>query len=296
MPPPSSSFLRTGQPDPRLAQSASTPFDATARQVLDQQVVDVQTLLAQLHANGIVGSYVQIDPTSSVDVSKGDVLCRSGVLTRNSALVADAANLAAAGSSVLGVALEAVAKGSRCPYAALGPLPPEVTGLPSGPALVRVSATGRPEVVGSYGPGDVPLGSTDGAGWLTVSLGAQPPTTNTGVYFGALTTTDATPTPILEIPFSDNAIVTGSLYGLVVDVPGGFYLQTSSFGTTISVSAGGAPAQLGTPVPVTSTTFVGPQPSFDVVYAANVLTFRAIGLVGSTLTWKMRFDPLSVLA
>lgn len=299
MPPPVSNFLRTGQPDSRLAQSAGTPFDATARQVLDQQVVDVQTLLALLHANGVIGSYVQIDQTSPVDVAKGDVLCRSTVIARQSAVVATAANLVLAGGSVLGVALDAATKGSRCPYAAVGALPPEVTGLLpllGSPSLARVSAVGRVEGVTSYGQSDTPLGGVDSTGWLTLFPGGVSPELSTGIFRGAVATVDATPTPILSVPFSDNAILTGTFYILAVTPPfGTSFFQGSSFGYTLAVVGGVLQPPIGVPVVVTSSSYVGPQPTFAASYAANSLSIDVTGIAATSIAWSARLDAVTIL-
>ena len=341
MPPPASNFLRTGRPDARLAQTAGVPFDATARQVLDQQVVDQQVLLAQLLINGIIGSYVQIDPGSPVDVTKGDVLCRSAVLVRNSALVATPVNLAAAGGtvlgvaldsvakgdvlcrsgvlsknsalvastvnltqaggSVLGVALDAVTKGSRCPYAALGAVPPEVTGVIPGlgsPRLARVSSAGRAELVTAYGEGDVPLGGVDASGWLALSPGGISPSLTTGIFRGAITTTDATPTTLLSVPFADNGLITCALSILAVTPPfGTSYLQTARFGVTLAVVGGVLQAPIGTPVEVTSNTYPGPDfPSFAPAYSSNTLSIVATGIAATQVRWVGRLDALTILS
>lgn len=299
--PPTSNFLRTGQPDPRLAQSAGTPFDATARQVLDQQVVDVQTLLSILSANGVVGSYVQIDPSSPVDVAKGDVLCRSAFLTRRTAVVATTANLASAGGTVLGVALDAVAKGSRCPYAALGAVPPEVTGISPGigsPRLAKVSAGGQVSVVTAYGDGDVPLGGVDSTGWLTLSPGGLSPSLTTGIFRGAVTTGDATPVTLVSVPFSDNALLTCTLSVLTFTPPfGTSYLQSSRFGVTLAVVAGVLQPPIGTSVDVINTTYPGPSfPSFSPSYSSNVLSIVATGIAATEIHWVARLDALTLLS
>lgn len=288
MPPPTSNFLRTGQPDPRLAQTATATFDATARQVLDQQVVDVQTLLALLQANGVVGSYVQIDPTSPVDVAKGDVLCRSAFLTRRTAVVAAAANLALAGGSVVGVALDAVPKGARCPYAALGVLPPEVTGLAPNPgfqSLARVSSAGRVESVPAYGQTDTPLGGVDSSGWLTLFPGGVSPQVSSGTYRGSQVTVDANPQPLLTVPFGDDAALTGTFSALAL-TPGVGLFQTFSAGA-VSYTTAGVLMAAGTPTTNSVNTY-GVSPSVDLVYdsPSATLTFRAIGVAATTITWR----------
>lgn len=288
MPPPTSNFLRTGQPDARLAQSAGTPFDATARQVLDQQVVDVQTLLALLHANGVVGSYIQIDPTSPVDVAKGDVLCRSTVIARQSAVTATAANLMLAGGSVLGVALDAAVKGSRCPYAAVGALPPEVTGLVpalGSPGLARVSAAGRVEGVLSYGQSDTPLGGVDATGWLTLFPGGVNPQTATGTYRGVAATTDATPTAIVSIPFGDNSIAT-SEFSVIALTPGVGVFQFFSAGGLVGTIAG-VLFTAGAPATNTLNTYGGGVPAVDAAYdvPTKTLTYRVTGIAATNITW-----------
>ena len=299
MPPPASNFLRTGQPDPRLAQTAGVPFDATARQVLDQQVVDVQVLLALLHANGVLGSYVQIDPGSPVDVSKGDVLCRSAVLTKNTAVVASAANLALSGGSVLGIALDSVTKGSRCPYASLGAVPPEVTGISPGigsPRLAKVSPGGRVAIVTSYGDGDVPLGGVDSTGWLTLSPGGISPSLTTGIFRGSLTTVDDTPTSILTVPFSDDALLTGSFYVIAVTPPfGTSFFQGAVFGYTLAVVGGVLQPAIGTPTVVTSTSYVGTQPTFDASYSSNLLSIDVTGIAATQVGWVARLDAVTLL-
>ena len=297
MPPPVSTWLRTGIPDQRLAQSAGTPFDATARQVLDQQVVDQQVALSQLLVNGVLGSVILVDPSSPVDVAKGDVLCRSALLTRNSAFVATAANLALAGNSVLGVALDAAAKGSRCPYAVQGPLPPELTGLPPAvgtPGLARVSPLGRAEGVPAYAEGDTPLGGVDSAGWLTLAAGGFSPAAATSTFHGSLTTTDATPTNFIGVPFSDDALLIANFLVAAATDEVGFFTG-ASVGATYVTGSGVLQPAVGTPLTVANENYPGPNPSFDAAYSSGVFYIVVTGLAATTITWRGRLDVVSVL-
>jgi hypothetical protein len=160
-------FRSTLQADAPLVQDADYRFDGADRQKIDQQIVDIQTLVALALLNGVTGTYALI-ATTSADIAKGDVLCRAATTTLQ-LTKATAAAIAVAGG-VFGAALSAAAHGARCPVALAGAIGPDITGLAlSAAGHVRVSSAGRCERVVALGPGDYALGVVDALGWLTMA-------------------------------------------------------------------------------------------------------------------------------
>lgn len=174
MAPRSTSFFRTGVPDAPLVQNAQTPFDGPERQVIDQQITDMQKLLAAVLANGLAGTYAKIDGGASAGQA-GDVLCRSAS-AQGTWVKATSSALATAGGVPAGIALAAYQPNSRCPVAVAGLIDPAITGivlLSPIPYLARVSSAGRVEAVTAYSAGDAPIGAFDAKGWLTLSSGSS---------------------------------------------------------------------------------------------------------------------------
>lgn len=290
MAPRTTNFYRTGAPDPSLAQNASTLFDAAERQVIDQQITDMQKLLATVLANGVVGTYAKIDANSPA-ISAGDFLCKAtGSL--NTWTLATPSALVAAGGVPAGIALAASQPNSRCPVATSGIIDPVITGIslsPQVPCRARLSSSGRVEAVNSYTVGDTPVGSINAKGWLTLALGG-------GADIGATTTTDATPTVLIEVPFGANASASGTISILATSADAhGAYTYFSAGG--LIYTSGGALAFAGSPLESTCTTFSPDSPSWSPNYdvASQKLQIIGTGLAGATVTWQVKFDAFTVI-
>lgn len=122
-----------------------------------------------------------------------------------------------------------------------------------------------------------------------------------GVTFGfangaAANTTDDTPTVLLEIPFGDDAAMTGVLLVLAVstDAPGVY--QSYSAGGVISTS-GGTLGFDGSPTGNEFTSFSPTSPSFALNYdsMSKVLQIVGTGLASATVHWRVQFTSISII-
>lgn len=147
------------------------------RRYIDDQIVGVQAHLEALLLNGVVGTWVRVDPSSD-DLAAGDVVCLAATASELRVTLADAAALATAGAA-LGVALAAVAAGAFGQFAIVGVVPASVTGLAAVAGYARVSSTGRVEKVASIAASDTFLGRIDALGNLLLSI--QPEIGSLGV-------------------------------------------------------------------------------------------------------------------
>jgi hypothetical protein len=163
------SALRNFQQDPPLVQNAQYRLNGPDRQYIDDQIQAIQVFLLQGMLAGVLASYFVVDATSGT-ISPGDVLCSApstiGIPTVTRATTATTAN----SPSIVGIAITAASPGGRVFVAMNGILPPSLTGLSGGVGVVRVNlSTARCQSTSSYSLGDVPVGTVDAAGYLTLT-------------------------------------------------------------------------------------------------------------------------------
>lgn len=168
---PNTEFHHTLEPDQPVTLNAGYQLDATDRRFVDEQIRQIQTMLAALLVAGRQGTYFELD-ASSAAVAAGDNVCVSPNSTTAQVVTkATGAALSIAGRPC-GVVLEGAQPGTKVRVATFGTLPPSVTGLGASQGLVRVNATtARCEKVTLLSGGDYPVGYVDTAGNLTLGLG-----------------------------------------------------------------------------------------------------------------------------
>lgn len=161
-------------PDPPLQQDASYSPGKQDRAYQDSQAVGAQKHLCESLINGLLGTWVILDPQSA-GVAIGNVVCLAGT-EAGTVTLATASALAAAGSAY-GICMIAANPGGPLRVARYGIVPPSITGLPTvGNSLYAKVNTSNATVAtaASLLSTDYPLGTVDGYGNLNLAIQFTP--------------------------------------------------------------------------------------------------------------------------
>ncbi len=177
MPAKRSQFASALAVDPALVQTNGFRQDEEDRGYQDSQHRDVQALMLSTKLNGVSATYARLASNSAAVVA-GDIVITASTVPSDGipiVTIATAAAVIATGArGIAGIVLVAAGPNARILIALAGSvLPPTVTGLAANAGACQLSTTARCERVTQVAGANIPVGTIDSAGMLT--LGAVLP-------------------------------------------------------------------------------------------------------------------------